>query len=56
MAFSESLVVPLTALLRASEEGGAHALNPYLVGGGTLALLLLLLIGLVAFGGGRDHS
>ncbi|QYJ04624.1 hypothetical protein KUV85_02790 [Nocardioides panacisoli] len=56
MSFSESLVVPMTALVRAAEEGGEHALNPWLVGGGTLALLLLLLVGLVAFGGGRDHS
>jgi hypothetical protein len=40
-------------------EGGHESASPwipYAVGGGTLALLLLLLAGLVAFGAGREHS
>lgn len=56
MTFSESLVAPMSALVQAAEEVGEPAINPWLVGGGTLVLLLLLLIGVVAFGGGRDHS
>lgn len=40
----------------AAEEHGEPAVSPWLIGGGTLALLLLLLIGLIAFGGGREHS
>ena len=44
------------AVVRAAEEHGEPAVNPWLIGGGTLALLLLLLVGVVAFGGGRDHS
>lgn len=56
MAFSESLVVPMTALLRAAEDAGEPAVHPWLVGGGTLAILLLMLLALMAFGGGRDHS
>lgn len=56
MAFSESLVVPLTALLQAAEEAGEPAVNPWFVGGGALLILLILLVGVVAFGGGRDHS
>lgn len=56
MAFSESFVVTLTAVLQAAEESGEPAVSPWLVGGGVFALLLLLLIGVVAFGGGRDHS
>jgi len=44
------------AVVRAAEEHGEPAVNPWFIGGGTLAILLLLLIGLVAFGGGRDHS
>lgn len=56
MAFSESLIVPLTAVLQAAEETAEAAVNPWFVGGGTLLLLLILLIGVVAFGGGRDHS
>ena len=43
-------------VVRAAEESGDPALNPWLVGGGVLAFLLLALIGLIAFGGGRDHS
>lgn len=43
------------ALVQASEEAGG-GINPWAVGGGVLAFLLLLLLGVVAFGGGRDHS
>ncbi len=35
------------------ESGG---INPYAVGGIALGLLLLLLLAVVAFGGGREHS
>jgi hypothetical protein len=55
MAIPETLVVPLTIMLRAAEEGG-QAVPSWLVGGGALLALFLLLIGTVAFGGGRDHS
>lgn len=47
----------LQSLVLAAEsthsEGG---MSPYLIGALTLALLLALLIGLVAFAAGRDHS
>ncbi len=36
-------------------EGG-HFLWPYYIGGGTLLLLLAMLVGLLAFGKGREHS
>ena len=44
------------AVISAAEEAGEAAVNPWIIGGGVLAFLLLLLFGLVAFGGGRDHS
>lgn len=37
----------------AHEEGGA---NPWLIGAVVFVFLMVLLIGVVAFGGGRDHS
>lgn len=43
------------AVVSAAEES-EPAVNPWLIGGGTLAILLLVLFALVAFGGGRDHS
>ncbi|WP_370290130.1 hypothetical protein [Nocardioides sp.] len=43
-------------VVRAAEEGGEGGVNPWLVGAGTLAFLLFLLIALVWFGGGREHS
>ena len=50
-----SLVLPL--VLRAAEEAGGHSgPNPYLIGLLTLGILLALLGGLVAFGGGREHT
>jgi hypothetical protein len=44
------------AMIQAAEEHGEPAINPWLVGGGALLILLLALAVLVAFGGGRDHS
>lgn len=50
--------ISLTALavLQAAEEHGEPAINPWFVGGGALAILLVVLAGLIIFGGGRDHS
>ena len=48
-----------TALLLTQVAEEAHdnpAVSPWLVGAGTLAVLLFLLVALVAFGGGREHS
>jgi hypothetical protein len=44
------------AVARAAEEHGEPAVNPWFIGAGVLAFLLFLLLGLVWFGGGRDHS
>ncbi len=44
-------------LTRAAEEShGDPAVSPWFVGGGALAILLFLLVALIAFGGGREHS
>ncbi|MGA8845006.1 MAG: hypothetical protein WB471_00130 [Nocardioides sp.] len=51
---SSSLIV--TAVLRASEEASDPAVPAWVIGAITLAILLALLIGLVSFGGGREHS
>ncbi|MDQ1103385.1 hypothetical protein QE405_000669 [Nocardioides zeae] len=50
MSLSEFAVV-------ASEAGGeGHSPWPYVVGGVVLLIFLLLLAGLLAFAGGREHS
>ncbi|MCR1782386.1 hypothetical protein KVF89_07570 [Nocardioides carbamazepini] len=46
----------LAAARAAEEHGESAAVNPWLIGAGVLAFLLFLLLGLVWFGGGRDHS
>jgi hypothetical protein len=43
-------------LTRAAEGADEEAINPWFVGGITLAILLLALGALMAFGGGREHS
>ena len=43
-------------ILLATETASEPAIHPYAVGGITLGLLLALLFGLIAFGGGREHS
>jgi hypothetical protein len=44
------------AVVRAAGEHGEPAIHPYAVGGIALGILLLLLLGLLAFAGGREHS
>ena len=41
------LVVPAVAV---------SGINPYIVGGGILLLLVLLMVALLSFGAGRDHT
>ena len=52
-----ALVLNLMVLLAETEhsEGGA-GLNPWLVGGITLAILMAALFAVLAIGGGRDHT
>ncbi|MDF9715555.1 hypothetical protein INN71_04710 [Nocardioides sp. ChNu-153] len=41
----------------ASEAGGEeHTIWPYVIGGVVLLIFLLLMAGLLAFAGGREHS
>jgi len=40
----------------AAESPGDPAVHPYLVGAIALAILLGLLLALISFGGGREHS
>ena len=47
----------LTSLTTVAAETHAEpAINPWLIGAVTLAILLALLLGLLAFGKGREHS
>jgi hypothetical protein len=47
-------VAPLLTL--AAESGGIQNVNPWFVGGGIMVLFIVLMLGLLAFGAGRDHS
>jgi hypothetical protein len=46
-------LMPLVTLAAAESSGGV---NPWFVGISVFLLLLVMLGGLLAFGGGRDHS
>jgi hypothetical protein len=46
-------ITPLVSLAASNASGG---INPWVVGVSVFVLLLALLGGLLAFGGGRDHS
>ena len=48
--------IPYVAVLRAEEAVNPNVPNHWLVGGLALAILLVLLIGLLIFGAGREHS
>ncbi|WP_210650716.1 hypothetical protein [Nocardioides sp. SYSU D00065] len=43
-------------VLAAEAEHSEPAVSPYVVGAIALALLLALLLAVVTFGGGREHS
>jgi hypothetical protein len=43
-------------LLSAATEAQSAGINPWVVGVSVLALLVILMLGLLAFGGGRDHT
>ena len=43
------------AIMEAAAESSA-GIWPFVIGGLTLVILLALLLALVAFGGGREHS
>ncbi len=44
-----------TLLIPLASEGGA-GIRPYLIGATALIILLALLVGMLSFGKGRDHS
>jgi hypothetical protein len=48
----------LSSLITAAEEthGGGTVFSPIVVGAVSLGLLLVLLVGLLVFGKGREHS
>jgi hypothetical protein len=43
-------------IIVAAESHGEPAIHPYAVGGLALGILLALLLALVTFGGGREHT
>ena len=43
-------------LVSAATAAQSSGISPWAVGAGVLALLLLLMLCLLAFGGGRDHT
>ncbi len=43
-------------LVVAAAEAAKSGVNPYFIGAGVLLLLLAMVVGLLAFGAGRDHS
>jgi hypothetical protein len=44
------------AIVLAADETNSNVPNHWLVGGVTLAILLALILGLLVFGAGREHS
>lgn len=46
----------VTTLAAETAEHGEPAVHPYVVGIIALAVLLVLLLAVVSFGGGREHS
>ena len=46
----------LTSVLKAAEETHSSGISPYAVGAVALGILLTLLVALLMFGKGREHS
>ena len=47
--------MPILQLLPLATESGA-GIAPYVVGGGALILFIAAMLGILAFGKGREHS
>ena len=47
--------MPILQLVSLAAEEGA-GVTPFLVGGGILVVLVLAMLGILAFGKGREHS
>lgn len=45
-----------TLLVQAAEEHHEQVINPWIVGAIAFSLLVGMMLALVAFGGGREHS
>ncbi|SEC81460.1 hypothetical protein SAMN04489844_3043 [Nocardioides exalbidus] len=45
-----------TVITLAAEAESEPAISPYVVGAVALGLLIVLLLAVVSFGGGREHS
>jgi hypothetical protein len=43
-------------LVSAATEAQSSGINPWVVGVSVLALLMILMLALLAFGGGREHT
>ncbi len=50
------LQTPVLALARLAEEGHSEGVNPWIIGGVALGILIALLLVVVAIGGGREHT
>jgi len=46
----------MTGLVFHAAEAGSSGINPWYVGGGFMVVFLGLMIALLAFGAGREHS
>jgi hypothetical protein len=46
----------LAPLLVVAAESKSSGINPFFVGGGVLLLLALVVLALLSFGAGREHS
>lgn len=53
MALTSSAAAAVTL---ATESGTSGGVNPYVIGVSIFALLVVIMLALLAFGGGRDHS
>ena len=51
-----ALLLNLVVFLQETGSEGGSEVNPYVVGGIALGLLLAALLAVVAIGGGRDHT
>jgi len=45
-----------TPLLVSAAEEASSGINPYIIGAVVLIIFLVLVLGLLAFGAGREHS
>lgn len=51
-----TIATAITTFVTEGAEGSEHTITPYVIGASAFVILMVLLLGLMAYGKGREHT